>query len=241
MIRRILNVLVVAALAASAACDDVAEIGDGLLHGPPPTVSVVLIDTSRSIVPEDREIYLASIGTLGEGLRGGDRLLIGPIGDQTRATFRPRLDLRIRRTDVRLDQEDAERAAKTELESSASALLATGDGADNSRILEAITAATEALRAMPDARRRMIVLSDGLENSATVNLEQDSVTPQEVARAMERAREAGLLPDLTGVELSLIGVGGSDFRGVESFWRAFADATHANLVHYGRLPYEPAP
>lgn len=225
---------------AAAACDKLGNTAEGILEGPRPTVTVVLVDESRSIDPDDREIYLASVRALGTELRGGDRLLVGSIGDQTRASFRPVLDIRIRRTDVRLDQEDAVRAGQAELAREAPGLLAGENRAANTRILESVTAAGEAFRSAPDANHRLVLLTDAVEDSAVINLDQDRVGPEEVQAGLQRAREEGLIPDLSGVEISIIGAGGRDFSGVESFWRAFAPATHGNLVRYGRLPYEPA-
>jgi hypothetical protein len=239
MIRKMLLLALAAASLSLSACDDVAAKADQILNGPRPTVTVVLIDRSRSIDPADRDIYLASIRALGADVNGGDRLLFAAVGDQTRASFRPALDIRVPRTSVRLDQEEAERAAETELTQRAPDLLA-GDAADNSRILEAITAAAEAFQAAPDANHRLIVLTDAVEHSDIVNLDRSSVTPEEVGEAIARARREGLIPDLSGVELSFIGVGGRDFAGVESFWLAFVAASRANLARYGRLPYEPA-
>lgn len=239
MTRRFLLLATAAALMTTA-CDQIGNTADRVLNGPHPTVTVVLFDNSRSINPDDRRIYLASIQALGGGLNGGDRLLFAAIGDQTRASFRAALDLRIARTDVRLDQEDALHAARAELAQKASSLLAAGGEAENSRILEAIAAASEAFRSSSGANHRLILLTDAVEESSVVNLDRAQIAPEEVRGAIERARSAGLVPDLSGVELSIIGVGGRDFQGVESFWRAYSVATRAALVRYGRLPYEQA-
>lgn len=209
-----------------------------LIGGQPATVTVLLFDRSRSVNPADRDLYLSSLRALAEErLHGGDRLLFAAIGDQTRSSFRAAYDLQILSTDVRLDQEEAERTGKAELGRRIPTLLDAGDAAGSSHILEAIASASEAFRAAPAARHRLILLTDGVEESDFANLDRAAITPQEIERAIARARQAGIVPDLGSVELSMIGVGGRDFRGVEAFWRAFAAASRANLVRYGRLPY----
>ena len=65
-----------------------------------------------------------------------------------------------------------------------------------------------------------------------------------VSRYVAGARAAGLLPDLKGVEIHLIGAGGdsapSGGEGGRAFWHAYSRATGATLINIGRLPHEPA-
>lgn len=228
-----------AIFALTGACGDLSGVADAALKGAPPTTTVVLHDYSSSVPDEDRSLYVASLKALGTGIYGGDRVLLAPIGDQTRRDFRPSLDLQVERTDVRLDQEEAVAKAEATLERRAELLFAKGGDAGHSRILEAIAAASEAFRADEPSKRRLILLTDGVEDSEVVNLDQPDVTAEEIEDALIKAQALELLPDLAGVELIIVGAGGKDFPGVRAFWIAFARATRANLASYGRLPLQP--
>lgn len=221
-------------------CSEVGGAADAALNDTPPTTTVALYDRSISVPAEDRSLYVSSLKALGVGMRGGDRLLLAPIGDQTRSNFRPSLDLPVISTDVRLDQEDAEAEARKTIESLAESLLAAGNDAGHTRILEAIGAASEAFKAGQPGRRRLILLTDGVEESDVVNLDQPEVTSDEIKDAMAKAKTLDLLPNLRGVDLIVIGAGGEDYAGVRAFWIAYAKETGAKLIGYGRLPLQPA-
>ena len=89
---------------------------------------------------------------------------------------------------------------------------------------------------------RLFILSDGIEEGPVVNLARLPGGPEAIANALERARAEGLLPDLRGVDIYIIGAGGDGtpmgVEGIRTFWQAYAAATGAKLVQIGRLPYE---
>ncbi len=70
------------------------------------------------------------------------------------------------------------------------------------------------------------------------NLDRAALDSAAIGAALARARAEGLLPDLAGVELHIVGAGGRHYGAVERFWRAYAEATGARLAGYGRLPLE---
>lgn len=202
------------------------------------TTSVVLIDSSASINPGDRLIYEQSIAALAAELRGGDRLMVGRIGDQGRSDFRPLLDLTVSRTEIRIDQEKGLRAARAALVGALPQLLSSPDGrpAQRTRIVEAIAAAAEVFGPPPNNGDRIVILSDGVEDSSFGRL--DRIHSDGGAENMlERMRSAGLLANLSGVSLSVIGAGGENYATIHRFWQSFAAETGARIDGYGRLPY----
>jgi hypothetical protein len=77
----------------------------------------------------------------------------------------------------------------------------------------------------------LVVLSDGRQTRG-VDLEKTTSSPSDLIR---QARYKGLLADLTGARMAIIGVsthGRSQcyFQFLRTFWTAFAEATHANLT-----------
>jgi hypothetical protein len=208
-------------------------------------VNVVLIDRSGSIPAEDRKLYARSIEGIGAGINAGGRVLVAEIGDTDRSHFRTLLDIRVEDSDVRLKREGNLRKARTELTEALPILLpeAPGPAAGSTRILETIAAAAEAFHADSARGGRLFILSDAIEESRAVNLARLPAGPDAVAGAIAEARTAGLLPDLKGVDLHIIGAGGdgtpSGVEGIRAFWQAYAEATGATLVNIGRLPHEP--
>lgn len=208
-------------------------------------VNVVLIDRSGSIPAADRELYARSIDGIGAGIEAGGRVLVAEIGDTDRSHFRALLDVRAEDSDVRLKREASLRKARAELATALPTLLpeAPGAGAGSTRILETIVAASEAFRTGGSAKGgRLFILSDGIEESQAVNLARLPGDDEAINAALAQARAEGLLPDLKGIELHIIGAGGDDttmgVEGVRAFWQAYAKATGASLANIGRLPHE---
>lgn len=206
-------------------------------------VDVVLIDRSGSIPAADRALYARSIAGIGAGLDAGGRVLVAAIGDTDRSRFTPLFELKAEDSDVRLKREANLRKARAELTAALPTLLPEepAAGADSTRILETIAAACEAFHGKGG---RLFVLSDAIEESPALDLARLPAGPEAIPGAIAEARAAGLLPDLKGVELHIIGAGGDDTRlgveGIRAFWHAYAEATGATLVRIGRLPHEPA-
>jgi hypothetical protein len=205
-------------------------------------VSVVLIDRSGSIPAADRELYARSIDGIGAGIEADGRVLIAAIGDADRSRFRTLLDIKAEDSDVRLKREGNLRKARAELTAALPTLLpeTPGPAAGSTRILETIAAASDAFRGKGG---RLFILSDAIEESPAVNLARLPDNDEAIAEAIAKARTAGLLPDLKGVKLHIIGAGGDDtpigVEGIRAFWHAYAEATGATLIHIGRLPHEP--
>ena len=209
-----------------------------------PGVYVVLIDRSGSIAPTDRDLYARSLDNIGMGIGPGGRVLVAEIGDADRSRFRTLLDVEAEDSSVTLESEANLRQARAELADALPTLLPERavPTARNTRILDAIAAVSEVFQPGSGKTGRLLILSDGIEEGPVVNLARLPAGPEAISGALEEAREEGLLPDLSGVELHIIGAGGDGtpmgVQGVRAFWEAYAEATGATLVRIGRLPYD---
>jgi hypothetical protein len=215
---------------------------DELGIGEAPRTTIALIDRSGSINPEDLSIYQESLNAIGADLDSGDRFVVANIGDSTRSEFRPEFDLQVPESDKRIEREAAVRTAHARLNAALPELLPGEDRPPSSatRILDAIAAASQAYGPAPHEGARLLLLSDGVEESAVANLAKIEGVG-EIVGVIEEVRSAGLLPDLRGVEISVIGAGGANYPAVRAFWTAYANATGAKLVNYGRLPFRAEP
>ena len=207
--------------------------------------AVVLIDRSASIAPADRALYAQSLGALAPELDAGGRVLVAAVGDAGRSDFLPLFDRRVAESDMRLVQEDEIAAARQAMADAIPALLpeTPQPGARSTRILETIAAAAQAFGPAADDGDTLVILSDGLEDSPAIYLARLATGKAAIDAALERAREQGLLPNLAGVRIHLVGTGGDGTRigvtGVDAFWGAYAGATGATIAQIGRLPFAP--
>lgn len=199
--------------------------------------TIVLVDVSGSITPDDRKLYRDSIASLGQTLAAGDRILVANIGNDTRSSFRPTLDLAVPPSKVKLERDRAQAAARAQLQRAMPNIVPeTSTPANSTRILEAIAAAAEALPPPPRlTRHRILLLTDAVEESRIANFERAPLTDAHIHTILERARNDGLTPNLEAVDLHIIGVGGRHYEATRAFWQAYAKTTGATLRQYNRL------
>lgn len=223
---------------ALAGCKDTSSIVNLVRHRPRTTL--VLIDTSASVAPQDRQLYATSLQAVANTLEAGDRLVVAHAGADNRGAWRAALDLEVPTSDVRLDREAAVAAARTQVNRAIPTLLPEGDqpGARSTLILAAIAAGAQAFGSGPYNGDRLILLSDAVEEGEVVNLKRISSSSGAVPAAIEAARRANLMPVLDGVEMTVVGAAGGD--AVQAFWTAFAASSHMRLVNYGRMPFRAA-
>lgn len=208
----------------------------------PARTTIVLVDVSGSIDPDDRGLYIRSLRAAGANLSGGDRLLVAHVGDATRGRFRTAFDVEVPRSRVRLEQEEALARVRARVHREALRLVpAEAPAQRHTRLLEAIAAAAPAFGPRPRLAARLILLTDAVEESGTLDLSRRPLDAAARREALVSARAEGLVPDLAGVDLHVIGAGGQHYASVEGFWRDWAKATGARLVAYGRLPLESRP
>lgn len=232
--------LVLAAASLAPAHASLSALLERMTTRAPAATTVILVDVSGSVAPEDRTLYRRSIAAAADSLRPGDRILIALVGDAGRGQFRALLDHSVPRSNVRLDQEDALRRSRERVRRVGSAALSDAPPARQTRLLEAIAASAQAFGQRPSPGSRLILLTDAVEESAIVDLSRRGLDAQARGQAIERARSEGLVPRLDGVALHIVGAGGRHYASVEAFWRAWASATGARLASYGRLPFRGA-
>lgn len=202
-----------------------------------PQTTVVLLDRSASIALEDKALYLASLDGVSESLVAGDRVMLARIGDRARSGFRVEQDVTVERTGKRLNDREAVDKAKLILKAYAADFVGSNDQnpAKHTLILEAISAAAEAYGAAPREGAHLVLLTDGIEESNLANFKHGRMDEAAITAILKRIQLSGLLPNLRGVNVYLVGAGGSNYAEIERFWRRYFAKTGATLKSYGRL------
>ncbi|MEU1788262.1 OmpA family protein [Streptomyces sparsogenes] len=116
-------------------------------------------------------------------------------------------------------------------------LSSAAPGTDGTDVLGALSAAAVQLGRDP-GRRRVVVATDGLTNIGCADLRSAGFGGMEEIKAtVNRCREAGELPDLSGAEVDLVGVGRTARGGLPSsvqtawladLWTELCEATGAS-------------
>ncbi|MEU8822320.1 OmpA family protein [Streptomyces sp. NPDC048636] len=111
---------------------------------------------------------------------------------------------------------------------------------DRTDVLGALAAASDQL-GQGSGRRRIIMATDGLTNTGCVDLRSAGFDgTAEITTMVRRCRKAGELPNLTGTEVSLVGIGRAARREVPSssqtawlttLWTRMCEATGAADCH----------
>jgi hypothetical protein len=215
----------------------VSSLFDAAFRPAKPRTLVLLVDASGSVSPDDRVLYRQSAKAFAASVAPGDRILVASVGDATRSSFRPALDLVVPRHRARLDQEEALARSSERVRRMAFALIDTNERPQRTRLVETIVAASQAFDKQRAPGDRLLILSDAVEEGDSINLARRPLDVRQIDAALSAARADGLLPDLAGVELAIVGAGGQHYSSVAQFWRRYASATGAQLGQYGRLAF----
>jgi hypothetical protein len=140
-----------------------------------------------------------------------------------------------------LDEQAAEYRVSDEARS-----LAKGpkpNTACGSDLLNAVSAAERAFAQTPGAKDRakdLVFVTNGLvidEKKGGTNFVFDRITPAYVSKLIAKQKAKGLFPDLTGVNVYLVGLGVSDqdvppeqVKAIEGFWSTLASKAGAKSV-----------
>lgn len=114
------------------------------------------------------------------------------------------------------------------------------DEARGTDILSTLHDVSEDLRAHPELRPTLYIFSDMLQANDRLNFEDPAVNPP--TAWVQRASEAGTLPDLEGLCVVVVGARVDTQRGqaVKQFWQEYFQTTGARLEDhdYGLRPVE---
>lgn len=188
---------------------------------------IVFADVSGSIPAEDWAIYAETYKNRLTSLKGGDRLILAKIAEDSLGSFAPAIDRTLTDTGrLRPDRTDHEKA-QVEL-NDAFEKLRSAPPAKATLILDALTLAQQLIEQDQTRRPQIIILSDMLEYSHIANFEKSSVGAKEADRLIERQKKQGLLPNLHGAEVFVAGAKApksEKFAEVQAFWlRYFKEA-----------------
>jgi len=108
-----------------------------------------------------------------------------------------------------------------------------------SAIVDAIVRAHDLLGASGAGRRTLVVLSDGFEQGDLIDI--SGLQPIEVSPVLDQLKQAGRIPNLTGICVFFAGITEGDrqspvsagtVRAVGNFWRGYFEAAGAELALY---------
>jgi hypothetical protein len=218
----------------------------------PETVAVILIDVSKSTYGQSGSQRQAYLKTLTDkvlpALPGGTVIKADIIDAKPLSHGTTALSAYLEKGSLTGTNDfDADRSRKRtikELTPGLERLMAqrpTGNA-----ILDSLGLAQKVFDSYPDAKNRyLLIFSDMFENSTRYSFKQKNLTSDRVKRFIQTESDAGRVPDLSGVEVYVVGAGatrGGDtapqhVRAVEQFWLDYMEVTGASLPasRYGTM------
>lgn len=212
-----------------------------------PILTILLVDRSRS-VSEDAPLYDKALGLILESTRFGDRLVAGWITERSGADFRSYLDHSfpepltepsfwqrneiLYKRKLRQQQQELERQRQL-VRQQLQALLEQGDASSETHIIESLWVCQQLFHSETRRRKRLIILSDMLEESEIANFARDRLSKRQITELLEKLQGDGLVPDLTGVEVYVAGAVAHPLElaeSVQQFWLAYFQRAGAHLA-----------
>lgn len=227
------------------ACTCVGENGVKVVH-PVRTVIVVLMDVSDSTntVPI-RSRYMEALSHIIDSAVGGELLVADRIcaNSLAAASLPLRAQFPPREEDMTVLQHEDLMFPVREAALKAASRMAQLSGTSQKRergtdILNSLRLAEKVFHAWPSAReRRLVLLSDMVEQSERYDFAGAPLTPTRTAAIISAESKGGRLPSLEGVKAWVVGATSAQHGGVppdrilaiERFWRAYFDAAGALL------------
>lgn len=211
----------------------------------PGPLVVVLFDVSRSTDDEGvRARYLTTFETVLDHVVAAHGTVVGDVVDDDplahssfpiSATF----DACDPLTDNRLACDATTARTRADAITSARAILAQDTGAAGTDIHDGLLLAQRVFDAYPEAgSRSLVLLSDMVERSARLNVGRARFDEASISPTIDGFAALGLIPDLRGVEVYVVGAGVSQagagmpaerFLTIEHFWQAYLARAGADL------------
>lgn len=207
-----------------------------------PSLYIVLADRSGSLLEADGAAFKESTAAIVSEMRArqieaeADRLVVAPIDDQPFTRFRLLLDVSIT-TDGSPNRDQMIEDQRKKI-SSDIGLIHDGQKVKSTRILDAIVGAAELIEVSPNYSAQLLIFSDMIEEGPAANFAKDVPDEAATEALLDHLRAVGLVPDLKGAEVLVIGAGGADaeaFVKIEYFWRRYVEEANGKLVRYTRV------
>lgn len=206
---------------------------------------VVFLDRSGS-VRTDANVYEDAFRIIRDSLRPKDRIVVANITANSSRDFSAFLDKeipdpldgvhRLLETDLDYQKKVAEsekliEEAVDEVDREIGLFLSSPSNSPLTAIMEA-THIAQQIFASDDRRPVLVLLSDMVEESESLNMTRRSFKGAPVDTVLAGLEGIGLIPDLEGVEVYVAGAmpGGSEDAGrVSDFWQKYFDSAGAHL------------
>lgn len=198
----------------------------------------LLIDRSENVIDESG--LTQSLNAVRELLGEGERVIIGvSTGAMSQAritldTVRPAKSI----WESPLKYRAREKRFKECLDDAFAQFTKSSESYPKSPLLETLHFAEEIMKTDPASQKRLVIISDMVQNSDAVSFQKAAQI--DAAAALAKAEKEGLLArSLSGVSVWVAGAGvgvpDQKARQVESFWRAYFEKVGAALKFFGPI------
>lgn len=206
-------------------------------------VVMVLVDSASTADAEARQRVNRDFAALVGAMGGGDVLIGDVISENPLATSSMPLDIRFPRPAQGAGQGAQTRMTRLRREASdiVTSWTATSPTSSQKDLFGALLFASKVVNGSRHAgapSRNLVLFSDMVHETPRLNLVTDSLTSDAVGRIIDTEREAGRLPDLSGVDVWVAGAtaatrGGLDPERIlliQTFWLRFLRECGANVA-----------
>ena len=150
--------------------------------------------------------YDASFAEILKTSRSGDHIYAALINGKGLANGSPTIDFTIRPysfvTDKRREYDEAVKTKIAKQRQLLDAALKNSVPSRSTEIIGFLHAASQIFRSYPgNVRKELVVWTDGVQESDSINLAKLPLTDQEIAKIIEEDRRGGRLPNLKGVTI----------------------------------------
>jgi hypothetical protein len=192
---------------------------------------LIFIDASASVSFADAARYSQNLRRELQRarLQPGDRVVVATIGGATLVKFNPLADVELPRTGRPGRDRFASAAACQRLLAMLEQPVAREDRKEPTRALDALKVAELVFEADGVRKRRTVIIcSDAQEDSRRYHFGRMTLDAAACRRIIEADRAAGLLAQLGGAQVHVIGAtaaGPQEWVQLEAFWRAYIAAS----------------
>lgn len=214
---------------------------------PDDTAKAVILFLDRSASTEaDRSLYAQACERIFSALQPGDRIVAGWITESTAADFRSYIDEELPAqippmgiADVQLQYKKKQQVWEHDYQSRREVirrkledLSSWNSTSARTKIFESVRVAAQVFASEQRPTKFLILVSDMIEDSDVANFERARLDDSFIVGEIARQRDAGILPDLSGVRVFAAGASAETMQraaAVERFWREYFASTGASM------------